>query len=261
MSRKKTAAIPPSTDIKNVLGGPPTRLERGGTIWQVAPQPLRQMAQGLIDAIPEHRHLKNARILLLVRWSKTAAKKIEAGERVTLGRAAKTSAVARLLTLLAEPMGEAADFVVWLAGENLDRVAEIDREVKAIGLVGADPSPLIDHELSHCGAKVIGKFVEAEKLDAFKNEKAGDFIEEVRDVTDDAGRILCRFYARDKEGGYIWQLRRHDLEEFNGVADRHGRWDRQVGRFCDCVEQGGSAQPTLFDAAESQSQNGKEATA
>ena len=229
---KKRAATP------NVLGPEVPPWSDGKKTLAVAAESLRAIAQNCIEQIHEHRHLKTARILLLVEASEAAAKKLDQGERIVAGKAGKATPRDKLLS--GQGQKERADFVVKLSGTYLERVAEehpdqTDRMTAA----------LIDHELLHCGAKIAGKFVDPEELELFVQNRGDDWLETCRDVEDEEGKILVRFYARDKEGSFVWKMRRHDVEEFEGVAARHGAWDRHLGRLIDELEK--DEGKTLFD--------------
>jgi hypothetical protein len=207
----------------------------------VAPAWLRGIAQACIDLIPEHRHLRAGRVLLLVEWSDAAAAKLEAGEPVVIGKAAKATAKERLLTNRPpesqQPRGkdepdERADFTVKLCGDWLDRVGAGSGEEGGLAKAAA----LVDHELLHCSARIAGKWVPADEAERRAAELGEAYIE-TRDDVDGGpeGMVLLRYYAM-KNGAYAWKMRRHDLEEFLGVAARHGAWDRQLGRMIDVLE-------------------------
>ncbi len=100
----------------------------GKTCWKMASPFLRRLGQKLINDIPEHRHLCEARILLLVKQSIDPEKKDDnpAGpKRVHLGKAGKTGPRDRLLSLFipdachAEDRS-AIDFWIWVNGDWLE---------------------------------------------------------------------------------------------------------------------------------------------
>lgn len=86
----------------------------------------------------------------------------------------------------------------------------------------AQKAALIDHELSHCRVEL---------------NDAGEI------VTDEKGRPVCR-------------MKKHDLEEFRGVVERHGLYLDDLKAFALSVmaakakESEESSQPTLFNEGE-----------
>lgn len=246
-----------------------------GKTLSVAELHLRQMGQGIIDEIHEHRHLREARVLLVVEDSEAVADKLDAGQRVVIGKASRANPFVRLLTMpgetattaLGAPDGEdtekkeekdsensvpsvvkrCADFVVKLSGDWLQRA------IAATGADGDDPAAarpalaLIDHELLHCGARIAGEFVPLDELDARKMQLGADLVEVCDDFERGSGEdrsVLVRWYHRDKAGRYQWCMRKHDVEEFEGVARRHGAWDRQLAHLVDVLVEDGQEQET-----------------
>jgi len=210
----------------------------------VAGPMLRSIAQNIIDNIPEHRHLKQANILLLIRYADATAKKLKDGERVVIGRAAKASPRDKLLAAIGVKTENQPDFVVWLSGDYLDGIGATDKgectdNEEALKTVVA----LIDHELLHCGAKIAGAFVKDGLLDGYVQELDKLHIETCTDVASPDGAILVRFYSM-KDNKYTFMMRKHDIEEFHGVAGRHGPWDRQLGRLIDVLNE---TEKTLFN--------------
>lgn len=213
---------------------------------------LRALAQNIIDQVDEHRHLRTARVLLLVESSEATAKKLAKGERVCIGRAYRSSPIQRVLSssLASEaeqkkPKGDTErrlskeldpplpgfDFIVKLCGDWLEMVGYFAGEESGIKSAAA----LIDHELLHCGVKIAGEFVERARLGAMVKDLGDLHVETCDDMQDDEGRILVRYQVRDEAGRFAWKLRQHDLEEFCGVVDRWGAWKRDVGELVDVV--------------------------
>jgi len=219
-------------------GAPPT--ETGSELVGVARVELRAMAQRCIDHVREHRHLQDARVLLLVIEKPSTAKNLEAGKRVSIGKAAKARSLDRLLSsvkIAAEPDGdgverekhEHADFVVRLSGDWLSAIGwPLEPGSDKLALA------LIDHEPCHCGAKIAGEFVKPAELAARVEELGDDHVETCEDVKRD-GDVLVRYYSRTEAGSYRWVVRKHDVEEFQGVIERHGAWDRQLRRMVDVL--------------------------
>jgi len=219
---------------------PPT--ETGNETIGPACLELRQIAQGLIDVVREHRHLQDARILLLVVEKPAMEKKLAEGKQVSIGKAAKARTLDRLLSSVKtlddwrldddgveQAHYERADFIIQLNGDWLE----------AIGWPLTDGSEdialaQIDHELCHCGAKIAGEFIKPAELAERVEALGDDHIETCEDVVRD-GAILVRYYWRGESGAYKWATRKHDVEEFHGVVERHGAWDSQLTKLVDVL--------------------------
>jgi hypothetical protein len=200
------------------------------------------MAQRLIDEVREHRHLQDARILLVVVEKQSVAKALKDGKIVSIGKAAKARPLDRLLSSVKilddwrldddgveQAHYERADFIIQLNGDWLE----------AIGWPLTDGSEdialaLIDHELCHCGAKIAGEFIKPAELAERVEALGDDHIETCEDVVRD-GAILVRYYWRGESGAYKWATRKHDVEEFHGVVERHGDWDSQLMKMVDVL--------------------------
>ncbi len=194
----------------------------------VAGEEIRAMAQNTIDCVGEHKHLKAARILILVKHDGAVKKKLEAGERVSIGKATKARPRDRVLARLAGDKVE-IDFVITLAGDWLDTLNLMTEE----GLKSL--AGLIDHELCHCGAKMAGEYVHIDSVDTYIEEIGKDrHVETCHDVKNADGFVLVRYY-HTKDGDYQFLMRKHEVEEFNGVARRHGPHTRQLARLIDVL--------------------------
>jgi len=219
---------------------------------------LRAIGQNLIEDCDDHRHLRAARVLLLVESSEATARKLTQGERVVIGRASKFTPVQRVLaSSLADeaerkrpksdperkldPPLPGFDFLVKLSGDWLSTAGYHDGTTEGLCKAVA----LLDHELLHCGVRIAGEFVGRKEL-ATRVENLGQrHVETCDDVQDDDGRILVRYQVLDSAGHFVWKMRRHDLEEFCGVVGRWGAWDRSVGRMVDVLVE--RDQAPLFD--------------
>jgi len=239
------AMTQPRTLTPNVASPPVVAVEHGSKTIAVAPGELRSIAQNLIETVDEHKHLRmgGATILMVVERSEATRRKLEGGQRVSIGKASKAAAYVRLLFGETDGDGRAPrrpDFVVRICGDWLDLVADDeDRRAKIVALV--------DHELCHCGPKVAGKFVDPGRLDAYVADLGDDHLETLADVTDEDGHVLVRSIARDDVGHITWKIRKHDIEEFHGVAQRHGSWDTSLAKLVDVLVED---EPTpLLDAA------------
>ncbi len=237
-SRKMTHNVPPfEREIYN----------DGKKAISPAPEQLRCFAQNLIDNVREHRHLKGAKILLVCEASESTAKKLTKGERVKIGNARRTSPLQRVMCSgrqteaeRKKPRDDAEkslfdlpgfDFIVTLSSDWLATTGYLDGEEEGYRKALA----LIDHELLHCGVKIIGSFIRPEELAQFVQNLGDSHVETCNDVQDvKTGKILVR-YMSTKGKRYEWKLRKHDLEEFNGVVGRWGAWDRSVARLVDEV--------------------------
>ena len=143
----------------------------------------------------------------------------------------------RLITEFHDDLREARIALAWHAGwkRNVDgqqklgqckKASELDRELKPFDFVivlnraffedalvtEAQRAALIDHELCHA---------------CLKYEDNGE-------------------PAVDERGRKCYQLRRHDLEEFVCIAERHGMWKRDLEAF-GCAITRNKYQGNLFD--------------
>lgn len=193
----------------------------------VADEMVRAMAQNYIDHVGEHKHLNAARILILVVHADAVKKKLEAGEWVSIGRAAKANPRDKVLARLAGEKVE-MDFVITLAGDWIDTLNLATEEgLKALG-------GLLDHELCHCGAKTAGEYIHYDSIDGYVQDLGKRHVETCQDVKNADGFVLIRFY-QTKDGDYQFCMRRHDVETFTGVAQRNGAHTRELGRLIDVL--------------------------
>jgi len=196
----------------------------------VAPPEVRAIAQHLIDTVEEHKHLRlgEARVLVLIEQNDGTADKLRAGERVSVAKAARAPALVRLMFGRGEAEApRRPDFTITVQAAYLAMIEDADdRETRL--------AALIDHELCHCGCKVGGRFVDPGDLEAAVEAMGEDHIETCPEVTDEEGAVLVRSIAR-KDGGIVWKMRRHDIEEFHGIAERHGAWDRDLVKLVDVL--------------------------
>lgn len=225
-SRKKTP---------NILAPPAEPAETGKRLM-VAGAEIRGIAQNIIEAVTEHRHLAAgpAMVLMLIERCEAIKKKMLAGERVVWGTTQKADAKVRLLGGVCDRVGgsEAArpDFVITLNGDWLDLIADdAERQLKT--------AALIDHELLHCGAKIAGRFVPPAVVDDEVERLGADHIETRDDFHNEQGDVLVRYYHRDDDDALTWKLRKHDVEEFHGVVNRYGAWDRCLATLVDVLIQ------------------------
>jgi|GEM_PF-2719934 len=190
----------------------------------VADNEAASIAQRLIDGLGDHRHLLEAKIVLLYRTGKKASP----DGLLEMGRARKATA--------RDHIGlEEADFVVEI---NADRWPDLDDREKVA---------LVDHELTHCAAVIAGRFVSRLLLDQFINAIGSDFIPTEPEQTDDEGRVLVRYFRRKGEAkagedGYheqplAWRMRKHDVQDFCDVIHRWGAWNPILVRLVDVLEE------------------------
>jgi hypothetical protein len=231
----------PRRDTANIIAPAAEPETSASEVVGVAGMELRQIAQGLICEVREHRHLQHARILLLLVGKESVADGLAAGKRVCIGKAAKARPLDRLLAAVetgreidddgAEHVERARpDFVVRLSMDYLNAIGWPEK-TESRPLAAA----LIDHELSHCGARIAGEFVDVKEVADREAELGDDLVETCRDVKDATGAILVRYYHRDKEGRLKWCVRKHDVEEFAGVVERHGPCGRDLLRLVDVL--------------------------
>lgn len=200
----------------------------------IATGPLRSWCQNLIDEFPEHRHLKmgHATILLLMENAEAKLNKLLAGGRVSIGKCSKARPKDKVLANLGLKPGWYIDFVITVSGDWYGLVENAEgAEMAKLKMLG-----LLDHELCHAGAKIAGRFFPPIEAAAFAATLGKDHLETCPDIKDDEGRILVRFYYRNKESQLIWKVRKHDLEEFGGVVARQGAWSGDVKRFVDVLQ-------------------------
>ena len=194
----------------------------------VAGEEIRAMGQNIIDCVGEHKHLKAARILILVVHADSVRKKLEAGEWVSIGKAGKAKPRDKVLARLAGDKVE-MDFCITLCGDWLDTLNLMIEEGQK-SLAG-----LLDHELCHCGAKMAGEYVHIDSVDGYIDEIGKDRYAETRhDVKNADGEVLVRYY-HTKDGDYQFCMKKHEIEEFTGVAKRHGPHTPQLGRLVDVL--------------------------
>jgi len=53
--------------------------------------------------------------------------------------------------------------------------------------------------------------------------------------------------ATDTRGRPVWRCRKHDIEEFTGVAERHGTWKADLQRFAEAIRKHRDGQGDLFE--------------
>ena len=195
------------------------------------------IAQNLIDAVEDHRHLREAAILVLFETGKTP----DPDGRTQLGKATKATPRMRLLTGGAK--GVQADFEVRLNGD-----AWID-------FGPAARAALVDHELSHCAATIAGRWMPEGKAAIFAEALGADHVETHSDARDETGRILVRYFKRRGEikpgdEGYgkqplVWRMRKHSVEEFTTVVGRWGAWDATLLDLVDVLDPADDGQLAL----------------
>ena len=236
----------PCKKMPNILSLDIPGLGHEGKQLFIAPIEICHWMQNLINSVHDHRCLKEAQILPLIKVAQGDTKKLKNGERIKAGSAAIPSATGKLLSRMGEDAA-AADFVVTLSGDWLRSIGIMDDEFK---MLDADVGKvfraiaLIDHELSHCSPKISGEYIDPKMQAVYIKSLSGRLIEVRKDVTNDDGDELVRFYAINKKNKFDWQIRKHDVTEFNGTVARFGAWDSQIGRFVDEIKK---SQPGLFD--------------
>ena len=186
----------------------------------------RSLAQGLIDTLDDHVHLREARLCVLLR----TGLKANADGLLELGRASKAAPRDRVGF-------EGADFLVEI---NADAWAERPGETEAE--MGRRRLALLDHELMHCGVTIAGSWVPPTALASFVEDLGGDHVE-TTDEVDGRGRTLVRYRKRrgplkcgadDYHGQPLaWRCRKHDAQDFTDVVARWGPWEPGVRRLYD----------------------------
>lgn len=234
---------------KNIMSPESSGYDDGKKQIYVADDYLRSYAQNLIDQVSEHRHLKGAKILLLISTSDSTEGKSSKGQKISAGHAKRAGAMIKFLAGLGLAGSEKPDFIIFLDGDYLDHTGattERGRKSTVDGLGLNKVLALIDHELLHCGAKITGEFVHPSEFGGFVQDLGTRHIETCEDIKRDSdGSVLVRYYQTD-DNGYIFTIRKHDIEEFQGVIKRHGAKDRELGRLIDNLI---ISEPTLFEKA------------
>ena len=219
---------------KNILMPDIRAYDDGKQQLFIAGPDLCSLAQNIIDETVEHKHLKLAKILLLVRT--TEKKKPDR----RIGYAAKAKLREKFLSRYGNSVIDAIDFVIWLDG---DWLAETGGAVNRGHDIKADNPEgirkvigLLDHELLHCGAQIAGEYVTKQELDQYVSDLGMRHIETIADERCfEQDEILVRYYCVNKEGKLFWKIRKHDIEEFGGVIKRNGKWNDRIGPVVDVL--------------------------
>ncbi len=232
----------------NILSPSAAQFSDGKQTIAVANGHLRGFAQGLIDNVDNHRHLKQAQILLLVKTMASTAKKIERGEVFTAGQASKTSPMTKMLSCIGSAPKHQADFVVWISGDWMDAIGITEKGGAEIVVttdeLTAKAIALIDHELMHCAAKIAGEYIDPDVLHSFREGLGDRHIETCPEIVNDKDHVLVRYEFCNTEGKPEFKIRKHDIEEFNDIIARHGAWDAKIEKMVDVMIE---HQPTLFN--------------
>ena len=236
--------------LPNMLSPAETaEFDDGKRTINIAPRFFRNYAQNLIDSIGEHWHLKKAKVLLLVGSSEADEKKLASGTRISVGKARKAVPREKFLSSFGTKSAIFADFIVTVSGDWTDAIGATEGK----GKIPLDNErahrrviALLDHELLHCGAKIAGEFVAPDELAGFVQDLGKRHIETCDDITRPDGAKLVRFYHVDKTGSLTFCCRKHDVEEFRGVVDRHGLWARDLCRLVDVIKEHTNDEP-LFE--------------
>lgn len=240
--------VAPRQVTANVLALESAGFDDGKTLWAVAPAGLRSIVQNLIDHVDDHFPLRSALMLLLVKSSGSQKAKLENGDRCVIGKASKANPQAKLMTRIGRGTKQPADFVIWINGDWLDGIGATDMNgTRCVfsGLCEASRQAvaLIDHEMMHCSAKIAGEFINPDQLDGFVQDLGKCYIETCEEITDENGNVFVRYFAWNHSSGFDYKMRKHDIEEFNGIVDRHGAWDLKLKRLVDVIIE---SEPSLF---------------
>jgi hypothetical protein len=213
---------------------------------------IQDLTQAIIDSVDDHKHLRKARILVLIKQSDSAAKKLEDGQRVVCGHAQKASS--RFKAIMASTLSVSckdkkktltADFILTLSGDYLDLIGALCDGGDLVDCPGVRrAAALIDHELCHCSAIIAGKNVPLSEKEPTLNELGDAFLDTSEPDSD--GFVFIRYYKL-KNDRFQWKMRKHDLEEFAGVVERNGAWCPAVRKMEDVIEEMSEEQRSLFD--------------
>jgi hypothetical protein len=155
-------------------------------------QQIRTLVRDAIATVPEHRDLRNARIVPA--WM--IGQKADKDGRVKLGAMKKASELDRQL--------HGHDAILLLNQEHWRVLSEAQRRA------------LVDHELCHLAPSLNSNTLEQNY---------------------------------DAHGLPLYRIRKHDIEEFRGVVDRHGLWKNDLVNFVQAAVE--RERPRLFGEAAS----------
>ena len=218
----------PRDETPNVLDPELPEWASGDKKLYIAGEAVRAMAQNLIDEIHEHRHLRSARIVIVMRTGMKAG----ADGRVRLGSARKSSPLMALLS-------RSADFLLELNAGAFKRAPK------------AAKAALLDHELSHCSVATKMQMVSPVGLDSFVERLGIRHVATNRDMADSDGQIPVISMKQDGKR-LAYAARKHDVECFVDVVARWGAWLPQYRRLADAIAdaQAPDSSANLFDPAE-----------
>jgi len=199
--------------LPNILA-PELERHGGGERWMsIAEWPIRLVAQNLIDDIEDHVHLREATILIV-----TEAKPLGAADRmVSLAKASKASGLVAFLAA-------GADFVIRITAATWPRFD------------WRQQTALLDHQLTHCGVTIAGKYLVEKRVSDFVEELGKDLVEVDDDYRDEQGRVLVRYRKRTEDGKYAWRIRKHEVETFTSIVTRWGGWSPPLREVIDELE-------------------------
>ncbi len=96
----------------------------------------------------------------------------------------------------------------------------------------------LDHELYHCGVHY-----EPVKEQVGQSRQGRPRMQVVRD---EYGRVqYTNEIKRDVNGEPKWRLIPHDLEEFDEIVERHGRWDESIQSFSEALNRSSSQEENV----------------
>jgi len=246
-------AFAAATETPNVMTAAAGAVVCGGTIWMPACGDLQRLCQAVINTVYEHRHLRGGLVLLVLRDKTADSDALDNGKIILGGKGVKATPQMRLMSRIGRGLKSPADFVVWLNHVWLEHIGAVEKDDDGVWRLVRDAETLrrvfalIDHELCHCGAKIVGEYIEPGKVDGFVQELGTRHISTERDIVDEKGRILVRSYKKPEVGEFVFCGRKHDLEEFNGVIRRHGAWSSNLQALVDEIAV--AAPMPLFDDA------------
>ncbi len=235
----------PRANTPNILMVNSAPINEGAKSFEPAPKKIRAYAQNIIDTYDEHRHLRKAKIFIIIKFADADVAKMKKAETVIIGQASKATPHEKMLSRI---IGKdcKCDFVVKLSGDWLKIIEKNEPD-----LLGYKTCALIDHELLHCGAKIAGEFVDPDAKQTKIDELGELHLQTLDDFTNDKGQILIKSYHTDKDGQYVFTMRKHDVEEFTAIAGRYGAWKNLLSQFIDVLIESNN-EPNLFDTKKSE---------
>jgi hypothetical protein len=204
--------------LRNVCS--PSHLRRRDERLFVAPEDTRRLAQAVIDVIEDHRHLREASILLVMDQSPWpvdkpwALRKPVCWARKLNGVAAWATGCHFMVTVLAE------------AWTKLHAIFDPDAHACKAAKVR-----WLDHVLSHCSTAIDGAWMPPDMVDDAAESHGESWLGVWPGAQADNGMLYGRWRKRDDQGRYKWTTVDQDVCDFATVIGRHGFSDTALAQI------------------------------